>query len=580
MEPTLMSTSLSVAKQQDLFAALSAAGDVAYEWDVARDSMAWIGAANEMFVLDELSAVGSGDQFHGRINSEDLKERLKRLSRHFTSGARFDCEYRLRGGDGEFIWVHERGQADFLPDGRPLVMRGVLRSITARKRAEQRLEYLANYDELTGHFNRFRLRQAIDFALTACRRFGRSGAFLTVDIDNIAMVNDAFGFEIGDAVLSGLAEQLDQLTGATDIVGRVEGDCFGLLLDHSDVDGAAETAEKIISHVRETPIMTKVGEVAITVSIGGVVFPNSAQTSFDVMSRAEVALRQAKRNGRNHYVVYRLTEIQRQNLRQDMSIAKEVQQALMDDRLLLAYQPIIDSATLQPIYYECLLRMRRQDGSILPAGAFVPVVEQLGLMRQIDNCTLGLAVAELERDPHVRLTLNISGMTATDHPWLRRLIGMLRGRPGIAQRLMIEITETAVLQDLDESARFVSSVRELGCQVALDDFGAGYTSFRNLQALAIDMVKIDGAFIKDLADRPDNQLFIRTLLDLANGFKLSTVAECVETEAEAEILRREGVTFLQGYLYGKPMLDRLGFTYPVNNGLIAPASSIEAIGAD
>lgn len=557
-----MSLPLAVTDQHDAFAALAAAGDVAYEWDVARDTVNWIGAASDLFELEELSPVATGDLFHGRINSEDLKERLKRLSRHFTSGARFDCEYRLRGGDGEFIWVHERGQADFLPDGQPFIMRGVLRTITARKRAEQRLEYLANYDELTGHFNRFRLRQAIDFALTACRRFGRSGAFLTVDIDNIAMVNDAFGFEIGDAVLAGLAEQLDQLIGETDIVGRVEGDCFGLLLDHADEDKAAETAEKIIAHVREHPILTKVGEVAITVSVGGVVFPNSAQTSFDVMSRAEVALRQAKRDGRNHYVVYQLTEMQRQHLRQDMSTAKEVQQALMENRLVLAYQPIVDGQTGQPLSYECLLRMRRNDGSLLPAGAFVPVVEQLGLMRQIDNCTLGLAIAELERDTNVRLTLNISGMTASDHPWLRRLVGLLRGRPQIAKRLMIEITETAVLQDLDESVRFVSSVRELGCQIALDDFGAGYTSFRNLQALAIDMVKIDGAFIKDLANRPDNQLFIRTLLSLANGFNLTTVAECVENEAEAEILRREGLTYMQGYHYGRPSLDRTTFKFP------------------
>lgn len=544
------------AQQKALLAALTASGDVAYEWDVARDTIGWTGAAGELFSMEDLKPVGTGDLFHGRINSEDLKERLKRLSRHFTTGARFDCEYRMRSGDGEFMWVHERGQAEFLPDGRPLVMRGVLRAITSRKRAEQRLEYLANYDELTGHFNRFRLRQAIDFALTACRRFGRSGAFLTVDIDNIAMVNDAFGFEIGDAVLSGLAARLDEMTGDSDIVGRVEGDCFGLLLDHCDESGAADMAEKIIAGVRENAIQTNVGDVAITVSIGGVVFPNSAQTSFDVMSRAEVALRQAKREGRNHYVVYQLTEMQRQNLRQDMGIAKEVQQAMVENRLMLAYQPIVDCATSAPSYYECLLRMRRTDGSILPAGAFVPVVEQLGLMRQIDNQTLTLAVQELENDPNVRLTLNISGMTATDHPWLRRLVGMLRGRPDIATRLMIEITETAVLQDLDESARFVASVRDLGCQVALDDFGAGYTSFRNLQALAVDMVKIDGSFIKDLADRPDNQLFIRTLLGLAKGFGLTTVAECVETEPEAEVLVREGVTYLQGYLYGRPSLQR------------------------
>lgn len=542
--------------QLDLLAALNAAGDVVYEWDVARDTLTWTGDAGTMFQLDDLTQIASGDLFHGRINSEDLKERLKRLSRHFASGTRFDCEYRLRGAGGDFMWVHERGHAEFMPDGRPFIMRGVLRTVTNRKRAEQRLEYLANYDDLTGHFNRFRLRQAIDYALTACKRFGRKGAFLTVDIDNIALVNDAFGFEIGDAVLSGLAERLDQLTASSDIVGRIEGDCFGLLLDHSDEKAAEEVAEKIIEGVREIPIKTVVGDIAITVSVGGIVFPTSAQTSFDIMSRAEMALRQAKKEGRNHYVIYRLTEMQRQSLRQDMSIAKEVQEALLDNRLILAYQPIVDCVTEEPKLYECLLRMRRPDGQILPAGAFVPVVEQLGLMRQIDRCTLHLAMEELFNDPFVRLTLNISGMTATDQTWLRTLVGYLRGKPEVGSRLTIEITETVVLQDLGESARFVTSLRDLGCAVALDDFGAGYTSFKNLQALAVDMVKIDGAFITDLAEKPDNQLFIRTLLGLAKGFGLTTVAECVETEAEAEILKREGVTYLQGYLYGRPELTR------------------------
>jgi len=196
----------------------------------------------------------------------------------------------------------------------------------------------------------------------------------------------------------------------------------------------------------------------------------------------------------------------------------------------------------------------------------VPVVEQLGLMRQIDRCTLHLAMEELFNDPYVRLTLKISGMKASDQAWLRMLVSYLRGKQEVGSHLTIEIAETVVLQDLEESARLVSSVRGLGCAVAPDDFGAGYTSFRNLQALAVDMVKIDGAFITDLEDKPDNQLFIRTLLGLTRGFVLTTVAECLETEAVAEILKREGVTYLQGYLYGRPELNR-----PTNNKIISLA---------
>jgi EAL domain-containing protein (putative c-di-GMP-specific phosphodiesterase class I) len=193
---------------------------------------------------------------------------------------------------------------------------------------------------------------------------------------------------------------------------------------------------------------------------------------------------------------------------------------------------------------------------LLAAGAFMPVVEQSGIMRLIDRHTLELAVRELVEHPQVKLAVNISGLTATDRSWLRCLVAMVKNRPEVARRLTIEITETVAIQDIEETARFVGAIRDLGCRVALDDFGAGYTSFRNLKALAVDCVKIDGSYVRGLADNVDNQLFIRTLLGLAEGFGLATVAECVETAADATHLTRRGVRFLQGYLFGRPTVER------------------------
>jgi EAL domain-containing protein (putative c-di-GMP-specific phosphodiesterase class I) len=200
--------------------------------------------------------------------------------------------------------------------------------------------------------------------------------------------------------------------------------------------------------------------------------------------------------------------------------------------------------------------MRTPDGRIISAGEFVPVIEQLGFIRLIDHYVLEKTLAELALHPGVKLGFNISGLTAADRPWLRALISQVRNRADIASRIIVEITETAALYDIEESARFVSALRHAGCHVALDDFGAGHTSLRHLQSLPVDTVKIDGSFIRNLAGNPENQVFLRHLLGLAKGFGFLTVAECVATAEDAAILQKEGVGFLQGYYFGRPSFDR------------------------
>jgi EAL domain-containing protein (putative c-di-GMP-specific phosphodiesterase class I) len=274
------------------------------------------------------------------------------------------------------------------------------------------------------------------------------------------------------------------------------------------------------------------------------------------MTRAETALAEAKRAGRNCFTPYRLSEEQRRQHRLGMALGERVQRALRENRLVFAYQPVVDADTGAVDYYECLLRMLGEDGAVVAAAEFVPIIEQLGFIRVIDRYVLEKAVEEVATHPGIRLGFNISGLTATDYSWLRAITTMLKGEGELASRLIIEITETAALHDIEESARFVGSLRDLGCRIALDDFGAGFTSLRHLQALAVDTVKIDGSFVRNLGQNYDNQVFLRHLVGLANGLGLSTVAECVETVHEAAILRREGVGLLQGYYFGKPSIEQ------------------------
>jgi EAL domain-containing protein (putative c-di-GMP-specific phosphodiesterase class I) len=340
------------------------------------------------------------------------------------------------------------------------------------------------------------------------------------------------------------------------LIGRLGGDRFGIVLSLCPPDDIQAVAEKILAVVNSASVMTSRGPIYATVSIGGVSFPDEGLTSYDVITRAETALAEAKRAGRDCYTHYRMSQEQRERQRRGLSIGEEVQKALREERILFAFQPVVAAETGDVDYYECLLRMRGRDGQIVAAGDFVPVLEQLGFIRLIDRYVLDKALAELALHPDVRLGFNISGLTAADRPWLRALTSQLRNRPEIASRVVVEITETAALYDIEESARFVCALRETGCRVALDDFGAGFTSLRHLQTLALDIVKIDGSFVRDLINRPDNQTVLRHLLGLASGLGLTTVAEWVETGAEAALLRQQGVDLLQGYYLGKPATER------------------------
>jgi len=236
---------------------------------------------------------------------------------------------------------------------------------------------------------------------------------------------------------------------------------------------------------------------------------------------------------------------------------------------MFAFQPIVCAATGMVDYFECLLRIRDEKGTVVTAGEFITVSEELGLIGHIDRYALARTVQELATDPDVRLGFNISGLTACDRPWLRLLMSLLRDRPELARRLVVEITETAALCDIEESARFVDTVRALGCRVALDDFGAGHTSLRHLQILPVDIVKIDGSLVGNLTKLSQFRVFLHHLLGLAKGFGLTTVAECVESAEEAALLRAEGIGYFQGYHFGRPSLERAWLR-------TAPADSSEA----
>ena len=533
-------------------AAVAAAGDVGYCWDFTADTITWAGDVEQLFGIE--SVVG-GEELRHRVCQEDRTRRRHALSQHIDLGSPFDVDYRLRLADGAQHWVHDRGRVERAPDGTPLRLYGMMRVIDRRKAYEVELEQQAHFDPMTGLVNRNRLCDSLHQAVFAAERFQRSAVYLAVGIDKLGLVNDAMGHAAADAVVSEVARRLAAVVRPGDTVGRVGGDIFGVVLPHCPEVHMAAVAEKLLAAVRVEPIASPAGPIHATVSIGGILAGCGVGGVEEVMTRADTALHEAKRQGRDCFWPHHATSMQQSALRASLAIGQRVKAALKSDELRFAFQPVVDSRGAVD-FFECLLRIPDGADTVLPASAFMPAVERLGMARRIDHHTLGMAVRELREHPEVQLSVNVSAETTGDRTWLGALQGMMADRPEVASRLIVEITETAVIEDLDETTRFVAAVRELGCRVALDDFGAGYISYQHLRALPVDIVKIDGAFVREMHDSADALLFIRTLVGLARGFGLTTVAECVEDAAQAVTLRREGVRLLQGYHFGRPSLVR------------------------
>jgi EAL domain-containing protein (putative c-di-GMP-specific phosphodiesterase class I) len=275
-----------------------------------------------------------------------------------------------------------------------------------------------------------------------------------------------------------------------------------------------------------------------------------------VLARAQEALDAAKAKRRGSFDAYRPNIERDAARRQNVRSSDEIVRALNEQRIAVAFEPVVATVSRQPAFYEGLMRIRRSDGGVIAAGEVIPLAERLGLVRLIDHRMLDLVVAEMVAAPALKASLNVSAASTIDPDWWAALTASLGAHADVAGRLTVEITESAAIQDIDDTRGFVARVKDIGCRIAIDDFGAGYTSFRNLRKLGVDIIKIDGAFVQNLTRSEDDRAFVRTLIDLAKRLGLATVAEWVQDEEAATLLAEWGCDHLQGQLIGLASLER------------------------
>ena len=555
-QPTAANADRTV-RAEDISAVLTSIGETVYAWDVRADRISWSANAAELLHVPSLTAIDSGEKFSAHLDLDDQKT-LRGQGPVAGQGSAPDHGYQTqytflpRSQSGpRRLWLEDVGHWTFGEDGLPAFAYGVVRVINDRRAREEKLDYLCSHDPLTGLLNRSALTDALSEIHAAVTVGETNAAFLLAAVDNLSVINESFGFDVADQALCAVAKRLSGRLRRRDVIGRYSGNKFGLVLFGCNADSAEMVADRLMGWVRETPVDTRAGPVPVTLSVGGVILPSPAHSPEMALLCAQEALSEAKLRHRDSFVMYKRRKEQESARRRNMQIADSIVLALNDGRIGLAFQPIVSAADERIEMYECLVRLRQEDGTELSAAAFVPTAEKLDLGRLLDHRVLDLAVAELCGDPALRLCVNIFADTTMDRAWLDHLRAGVAGSQGIAERLVVEITETAAIHDIEESNRFMKAVRELGCKVAIDDFGAGYTSFRNLKLLDVDMVKIDGSFIARLSREPDDQLFVRLLIDLARNFGIATVAEWVSSAEDAALLKSWGVDYLQGSYFGE-----------------------------
>lgn len=527
---------------------LLASGDAGYEWDLVADKITWFGAWDKIF----------GATCFPPENSERLYNIIFTDDRPLVFGSEelaLDRHYRLLLANGSLVWVHERGTV-IRENEQAVSQRGVLR--LEEKRPQERIAYaeMQGRDILTGCYNRAHMLSQISRAIETAKTSRRTASYFVVSVDKMSFVNEAAGMEVGDALLRGVAERLSQLIPGRAMLGRVGGDIFGVLLPEPLGSDMERMAERVLRSFRDQPVVTSQTPLHITVSIGGVKMPTVAKNATEGMIFAEQALHDARQRGRNLFTEYMDSPERANQNRRILELGERIQHAFKHNEFRLAFQPVIETATGHVLFYETLVRMIGNDGVPVAAGQFVPVIEQMGLAFDLDRLVLDMSIKELEQAPDLYLAVNVSGLTAAQADWPEHVQKVLGGKPDVASRLIVEITETAAIVDVSETRRFVDSLRELGGQVALDDFGAGFTSIRHLRSLSLSIMKIDKDLLHNILTNSEQQHLVRMLIELARGLGLKTVAEGVETEEVADWLRKEKADMMQGYYFGRPSLER------------------------
>lgn len=468
-------------------------------------------------------------------------------------------EKRFVRKDGSYMWAYlSSTPVPSLHGGPASYAVTQVMDISERRNFEQQLRHMADHDPLTGLSNRRRFEAELERVIEVARAHDEHAALLVLDLDGFKSVNDRFGHSVGDDLVTHVGGLLRRSVRKLDFIARLGGDEFAIILRDCKLKQATDIAEKVLDAIRTRGVVvTPQGTARVTTSIGIAQFQPGCNSSADELAvSADHAMYEAKAEGRNTYSVYSPDKSRPGGVEERDSWFSRLRRALEEDRFVLFAQPIVPIYSAGLPRYELLIRMLDESGELIPPGAFLLNAERYDLIGEIDRWVLKQSITLLHRHATVgndiSVSVNLSGKTMNDLELAGDLREMLKDNPIPAGRLVVEVTETAAIVNIERARELSQQLREMGCLFALDDFGSGFSSFYYLKHLAFDYLKIDGEFIVNLVNTATDQLLVKAVVDIARGLGTQTVAEFVGDDQTVELLRQLGVDYGQGYHLGRP----------------------------
>ncbi len=443
------------------------------------------------------------------------------------------------------------------PDGKILQISGTAHDITDQKAFHQLLTYQAEHDTLTSLFNRHYFQEELERTVArVARNPDGTCALFYIDLDQFKYINDTLGHAAGDRLLIEITQLLMNHVREGDLLARFGGDEFTLLLYDISPTDIMTTAEHFRQLFENFRFLQDGKSFNVTSSIGAAIIDPLVESAEEALSHADIACNMAKSQGRNRISLYDPSDSNKAGMAEDMGWASRVRDVLQNDKFQLVYQPIMALDNGQVRDYEVLVRMLCDDGEVILPGGFMPAAERFGLIHSVDRWIVNRALTQLSRlhrnGEAVRFSINLSGKAFEDNQLLSIIREQLDNSNIDPSCVCFEITETAAIAKLSEAEGFITALKAMGCQFALDDFGAGFSSFAYLKHLPVDKLKIDGSFVQGMADCQIDQAMVQSMHQVAHALGKQTIAEYVENARTLELLRDYGVDYAQGNYVGKP----------------------------
>lgn len=533
--------------------ALECSNDIIWEWDIKENNFIVPEKAKVFFKVDELEKISLEKYIDKWVNHEDRSTFLKDLKNHLELKVDFyNSEYRIKRGDGEYIWILSKGRAIRDKNGSPIKMLGSICDITNKKNYEDNLYRIAHYDALTGLVNRKLFNEKLEKYIKESENF----TILFLDLDDFKKVNDVFGHEFGDKLLISVSKLLISEVGENNLVSRVGGDEFLILLkDINDKYEVISLCERLIDIFKHS-IKIEEKDISISSSIGIVMFPKDGVDTETLIKRADTALYKAKDFGKNTYSFF--DKAMGEEVIRKAEIEKNLKDAVLDEEFEIYFQPQLNVITNKIVGFEALLRwVNPKLGRVSPAE-FIPIAEDTGSIDKIGNWVLKKVCEQCKMWEDMnynfcKISVNISVVQLQKNHFFRNVKKIIEDTKIKPEYLKFEITESVVITNFENNNQILNKLMDMGVEIALDDFGTGYSSINYLRNIPINTLKIDKSFVDNIDESKVDKVILKEIIKLANEISIDVIVEGVESKEQLEVLKEIGCTQIQGYYFSRPL---------------------------